>query len=85
MFVAAILMDKGWVKCLLLLYKWIILVFFGCSWRRILLLGPRLFHKMDGKSHNMELKSSKNYSTNHASQNHATTFLWPRGRTHIRM
>ena len=34
--------------------------------------------KIDGKSHKMELKSSHNYS---ASLNHATSYLWPRGRT----
>ena len=54
--------NQGQLKCLLLLYKWIILVFFGCNWWCIVLLGPRLSITLMDK---MELKSSLNCSTNH--------------------
>ena len=35
-----------------------------------------------GKSHKPKLKNSRDYSTNYLSQNHVTSYLWPRGCTH---
>ena len=34
---------------------------------------------IDGKSHKIELKSSRNYSTNYINAN---SYLWPQGRSH---
>ena len=45
----------------------------GGNWSCISLLGPRL-NGINCKSHKVELKSSRNYSTNHAKSKHATSY-----------
>ena len=44
-----------------------------------------LIDDIGGERHKTELKSSCNYSTNYIKLNHATSYLWPRGRTHTRI
>ena len=33
--------------------------------------------------HKSELRSNRNYLTNHTKSNHATSYLWPQGWTNI--
>ena len=59
---------EGWLKHLLQLYKWLIQPYL--SLLRLLLamhFATRVtpIDDIDGKSHKMELKSSRNYSINH--------------------
>ena len=42
-----------------------------------------LINIIDGKSHKLELKGSMTVEPIMQSQNHATSYLWPRGSTHI--
>ena len=60
--------NEGRVKCLLLLYKWIIQRYLSLLWLQLAMhftTRAMLINDIDGKSHKMELKSSRNYSTNH--------------------
>ena len=59
---------EGRLKCLLLLYKWLIQPYLSLLW---LFLATHFITRVtpiddiEGKSHKAELKSSRNYSTNH--------------------
>ena len=60
--------NEGWLKRLLLLYKWLTQHYLSLLW---LLLAMHFVTRVtpiddiDSKSHKTELKSSHNYSTNH--------------------
>ena len=66
--VLRLVINEGWLKRLLLLYKWLIQPYLSLLW---LLLTTHFvtrvtpIDEIDGKSHKTELKSSRNYSTNH--------------------
>ena len=61
-------MLDGWVKRLLMLYKWLIQPYLSLFWLKLAMhFVTRVMpiNEIDGKSYKTEVKSSRNYSTNY--------------------